>query len=115
MVQITLHLTEEFAQKVEPFSKWLPTILELSLVGFRTQTTQTATEIIEFLSSDPLPQDMLNYHISERAQERLQRLLALNEAALLGPQEQLELDEIEKIEHIMVMLKAQIAGQHTNN
>ncbi len=37
----------------------------------------------------------------------MRRLLALNEASLLSTDEQVELDEIEQIEHIMVLLKAQ--------
>jgi hypothetical protein len=53
----------------------------------------------------------LTFHVSERAQARLQRLLALNEAGLLGEDEQRELDELEQIEHIMVMLKAQLGKQ----
>jgi len=45
------------------------------------------------------------------AQERLRRLLALNEAGMLSAEEQAELDEIEQIEHIMTLLKAQTRGQ----
>jgi len=54
---------------------------------------------------------MLNYHVSKQAQERLQRLLALNEAGMLSETEQLELDELQRMEHIIIMLKAQIAAQ----
>ena len=49
--------------------------------------------------------------MSKRAQERLRRLLALNGAGMLGEMEQLELDEIQQIEHIMIMLKTQIAEE----
>jgi hypothetical protein len=71
----------------------------------------TATEVIEFLSQNPTPQDVLAYHVSERAQTRLQRLLALNAAGMLGEAEQLELDEVQRIEHLLILLKAQIAQQ----
>ena len=37
---------------------------------------------------------------------RLQLLLALSRAGLLGEIEQRELDELEKIEHIFIMLRA---------
>jgi hypothetical protein len=50
---------------------------------------------------------VLAYHVSERAQERLRRLLAINEAGLASEEEQLELDEIGQIEHIVVLLKAE--------
>ena len=85
--------------------------MELSLVGCRTVAAATATEVIEFLSRNPTPQEVLAYHVSERAQIRLQRLLALNAAGTLGEEEQLELDEVQRIEHLLILLKAQIATQ----
>ncbi|MCB0231786.1 MAG: hypothetical protein KDH90_22130 [Anaerolineae bacterium] len=53
---------------------------------------------------------MLQYHVSDRAQARLQRLLTLNQAGLLAEIEQLELDELQQIEHFVIMLKAQLAS-----
>ncbi|HEV8717917.1 MAG TPA: hypothetical protein VGX03_34510 [Candidatus Binatia bacterium] len=111
MVQMTMQVSEELAERLRPIGAWLPTVLELSLVGFQTAAAATATEIIQFLSQDPTPQEVLAYHVSERAQTRLQRLLALNAAGMLGEAEQLELDELQRIEHVLIMLKAQIAGQ----
>jgi hypothetical protein len=40
---------------------------------------------------------VLNYHVSDAAQTRLRRLLALNEAGILAEAEQLELDELEQL------------------
>jgi hypothetical protein len=80
-------------------------------VGFKTPATETASEIIKFLSTNPSSQMVLDHQVSNRAQERLRRLLALNEAGMLGEMEQLELDEIQQIEHIMIMLKTQIAEE----
>jgi hypothetical protein len=110
MVQMTVQVSEELAKRLQPIGRWLPTVLELSLIGFKTVATATATEVIEFLSQEPTPQDVLAYHASERGQARLQRLLALNNAGMLGEDEQQELDELQRIEHIIIMLKAQIAG-----
>ena len=111
MVQLTMQVPDELAKRIQPIRSWLPTILELSLVGFRTLATETATETIQFLLTNPSPQEVLNYHASERAQQRLQRWLALNEAGLLGETEQLELDELQRIEHTLIMLKAHLARQ----
>jgi hypothetical protein len=111
MVQMTMQVPNDLAKRIKPIRYWLPTILELSLVGFKTLAIETATEIIEFLSTNPSSQEVLDHHVSNRAQERLRRLLALNEAGMLGEMEQLELDEIQQIEHIMIMLKAQIAEE----
>jgi len=111
MTKVTVELTDEVATRIAPMHHWLSIVLELSLIGFKTPAVATATEIIEFLASDPSPQAVINYHISTRGQERLQRLLALNTAGLLNSDEERELDELGKIEHIFVMLKAQVAAK----
>ena len=111
MVQLTMQVPDDLAKRIQPIRSWLPTILELSLLGFKTLATETATETIQFILTNPSPQEVLNYHASDRAQQRLQRLLALNEAGLLGETEQLELDELQRIEHTLIMLKARLARQ----
>jgi hypothetical protein len=111
MVQMTVQLPDDLAVKIQPLDRWLPAILKLSLLGCKTMATVTATELLEFLLRNPTPKQFLNYHVSDRAQMRLRRLLALNEAGLLSEEEQLELDELERLEHLVVMLKAQVAKQ----
>ena len=111
MVQITMQVPEELAKKIQPLQPWLPAILELSFVGFRTLATATATEVVQFLSANPSPKEVLKFHVSKRAQIRLRRLLALNAAGLLGEPGQRELDELQQLEHTMTMLKAQIAKE----
>lgn len=111
MVQITMQVPEELANKIQPIQSWLPAIIQISLVGCKTLATATATEVIQFLSTNPTPQQVLDYHVSERAQARLRRLLVLNAAGILGKAGQRELDELEQIEHTMIMLKAQLAKQ----
>ena len=111
MVPITLEIPEELADRLRPLEGWLPTVLELSLIGFHTLATATATEVIGFLSNNPSQHDVLDYHVSARTQARLQRLLALNEAGLLSEEEQQELDELQRIEHIVILLKARVAKQ----
>ena len=111
MVQMTMHVPDELAERIQPMSAWLPTIIELSLIGFKTLATATATEVLEFLSKNPSSQAVLDYHVSDAAQARLQRLLTLNESGLLSEAEQLELDELQRLEHVIIMLKARIAAQ----
>lgn len=115
MTNMTVTLSDEVAARIAPMQRWLSTILELSLLGLRTSAIATVTEIIEFLANDPTPQAILDYHVSDRAQERLQRLLALNAAGLLSDTEQLELDELERIEHSFIMFKASVAQQAGQN
>jgi hypothetical protein len=111
MTEIVMHVPDQLAQRLRPMSLWLPALLELGLAGFKTPTAQTAAELVAFLSTGPQPVDVLHYQVSERAQERLRRLLALNAGGALSVDEQAELDEIEQLEHFMIMLKAQ-AQEH---
>ena len=104
---LTLQVPKRLARRLKPASPWLPAVLELSLIGFRTRAVQTASELISFLLSNPTPEQVAACTVSEKAQHRLRRLLALNKAGLLSEEENAELDEIEQIEHIMIMLKAQ--------
>ncbi len=113
MVQLTMQIPDDLAVKIQPMSQWLPTILSISLIRFRTTAISTATEFVNFLSLNPSPQEFLNYHVSENSQQRLRRLLTLNEAGLLSEAEQNELDELERLEHLVVTLKAQMA-KNTN-
>ena len=115
MVEIRMQVSDHLAERIRPLKSYLPTVLELSLIGFQTVAAQTASELIEFLSTDPTPQQIFDYHVSERAQKRLRQLQALNDANLLGYSEQQELDELEKIEHICIMLKATIANANKLN
>lgn len=109
MVEMTLEVSDELAERIYPMHSWLSTVLELSLVGYQTLAAQTASEIIHFLSTNPTPAQVVNYHVSQRGQERLRRLLALNQSALLSEDEQQELDELEQIEDIFNQLKLRIA------
>jgi hypothetical protein len=111
MIQMTMQLPNELADRLRPIGPWLPTVIELGLVGFKTLATKTASEVVEFLSQNPSSQELLDYHVSDEAQTRLQRLLALNESGLLSEAEQTELDELEQLEHIIIMLKATVASQ----
>ncbi len=90
-------------------------MLELSLVEFKTPAVQTASEIIAFLSNGSSPAEAAGYTVSERAQQRLRRLLALNEVGAISLEEQGELDELEQIEHIMLMLKAQVRDLNSDS
>ncbi len=107
MIEVKMQVTDKLAQRLQPMYDWLPTVLELSLVGFKTPAGQTVSEIIDFLGTGPSPGEVMAYTVSDRAQERLRRLLAINEAGLTSEEEQAELDEIEQIEHIMILLKTQ--------
>ncbi len=108
MVQMTLQVSDELAERCQLAGSWLPTIIELGFMGFKTPAAATAADIIGFLSGNPSPQEVFGYHVTETSQSRLRRLLAFNQARYLGEAEQLELDELQRLEHIIIMLKARV-------
>lgn len=111
MIEMTLTVPDQLAVRLQPMTAWLPTVLELSLQGFKTPAAQTVSEIITFLSAGPPPQAVIMFTVSQQAQTRLTRLLALNQAGLLSSAEQDELDELEHLEHLMVLLKVEAQKQ----
>jgi hypothetical protein len=86
MAEVILHLPEELAKRVEPL-RYLPTILEMSLLTLKTPATRTASELTEFLSTNPSAQQVLEHHGTVKAQERMNRLLELNHAGIISEAE----------------------------
>jgi hypothetical protein len=111
MIEMTLQLPDDLAARLGRSGRWVPAILSMSLDGFATRAAAAASELIGFLSTNPSSAALLEYHLSDNAQDRLRRLLALNAAGIASNDERAELDELERIEHFVVMLKAQIAAE----
>ncbi len=112
MVQMTVQLSDEVADRCKAVGPWLSTVIELSLAGFKTPASATASEVVDFLCSNPESAQIAEFHISESAQLRLRRLLTLNEAGFLSLTEQEELDELQRLEHMIIMLKIRAAQDH---
>lgn len=62
-------------------------------------------EVYKFLVSAPTPQQIIAFHASDTTQERVRELLAANRENRLSTEEQLELDEFERVNHFVSMLK----------
>jgi len=110
MIDMTLTVPDDLAERLQPIGPWLPTVIELGILGFRTRAAAVASEVVAFLSTNPAPDEVMDFHVSEEAQDRLRRLLALNSEGLLSEEEGRELDELAQLEHVLVMLKARIAS-----
>lgn len=109
MASVTL--PDELAARVAPFSRWVPTVLEVGLLALKTPAVETAGELVEFLAINPSPQEVQAYHVSKRAQVRMNRLLTLNQAGALGEAEQRELDELIKLEYLIIILKSGLSAE----
>ena len=63
-------------------------------------------EILDFLSSTPTPEAIVAFRPSKQLQSRASELLGKNRSGQLSSEEMSELDEIQRMNHFMSMLKA---------
>lgn len=114
MVSMTMQAEDESEQGYQCIGAWLPAVTELSFIGFKTLATTVGAEIIEFLSKNPSPEELLGFHVSESVQMRLRRLSALHEAGYLSEAGQADLDELQRLEHIIIMLRTRAGSNKTD-
>jgi hypothetical protein len=74
--------------------------------------SQIFDEIAALFASDPRPQQILAFRPSESTVQRASELLELNRLGRLGEEQRQELDDFERAELLMRLVKAKIrAGQ----
>ncbi len=114
MASLTLNLPEQLKQRVEPFSRWLPAILELSLLTLKTPAQGAASDLVAFLVSNPTPREVHGYRLPEASQKRVAELLTRNREGVLSDAEAQELDEYLRLEHVVRLVKANLADELTD-
>jgi hypothetical protein len=62
-------------------------------------------EVFRFMVSEPTPEQIIAYRVSAPFQKRASELLQKNKLNQLTTDEQSELDEFERISHMVTMLK----------
>lgn len=105
MPKITIEVPEELSEQLAQIGDRLPEILALSLQQ-PALPAHLYRYILNFLASNPTPQQIIDFRPTLEMQERMRTLLARSKAGELTPLEQKELDEYERIEHLVIMLKA---------
>ena len=70
------------------------------------QNVNITDEVLSFLVSAPTPEQIITFHASEAAQERLRLLLDGNRNGTLTERERAELDEMNQIDHFFTLIKA---------
>lgn len=63
-------------------------------------------EVFGFLLLSPTPQQIIDFHASEAAQQRLRYLLETSRDGILSDEERAELEEASQINHFIIRLKA---------
>jgi hypothetical protein len=104
MRTITLDVPDELADQLVRVRDRLPELLALSL----QQPAVPAAiyrDILAFLASNPTPAQIAAFRPTPEMQQRLDTLLERSATGTLTRTEQEELDELERIEHVVVLLK----------
>lgn len=104
MATITIEVPDEWSEQLTQLGDRLPELLLQCL----QQPVLPATiyrYILDFLTSQPTPEHIQAFRPTPEMQERLRSLLAKNQSGDLTPNEWRELDEYERIEHLIIMLK----------
>ena len=65
-------------------------------------------EMVDLFADPAVAERVLNFHPSPAMQARIEELLEKNRQGNLNSEEQAELDEVERLEHFMRLIKARI-------
>jgi len=119
MVELTIQIPDELAQRLEPLQNRLPELLwrlldidhlqtnsQPAVLAETTDIVAVYQEVLDFLIKRPTPEEIITFKVSLPVQTRLQALLEKNRSVTLSPMEMAALDVYEQLEHMMILLKA---------
>lgn len=106
MTTITLEVPDALADQLSQLGDRLPEVLMAGLSETTPLPAHIYRYVLDFLVSGPSPEQVAAFRPTQEMQLRLETLLARSHAGQLTPTEATELDEYERIEHLIVMLKA---------
>lgn len=105
MPKITLEVSEELSTQVAELG--IDRLSASLALGLRQSVvpSEVYRYILDFLTSNPTPKEISEFRPLPEMQERLRDLLDRSHGDRLTSLERQELDEYERIEHCVVMLK----------
>ncbi|WP_017659453.1 hypothetical protein [Baaleninema simplex] len=105
MVKVTIDLPDHLAEQLSDMGDRLPERLALSLQQ-PPIPARVYRYILDFLASQPTLEEIANFCQTPEMQERLKTLLERDRSGAISAAEKQELDEYERIEHLVILLKA---------
>lgn len=118
MMQITVEVSEELGQQLQPFQDRLEEIVERGLQDLLSEQSGNffdEKEIIGLLASQPTSEQILAIRPSPEFQSRVSDLLAQSKAGTLSAKGEAELERYLTIEHLVRMAKAHVFEQLRQN
>src|SRR4051812_39300845 len=107
MVQMTIDVPEALAERLAAVHDRLPEVLAHGLEVLSPLPNEVYRALLDFLTRNPSPEAVLNFHPPPQMQDRISALLAQNRAGQLPPAEAAELDEYERINRFVRKFKIQ--------
>jgi len=105
MTTITIEVPDELSEQLSQEKERLPELLAQSLQQ-PPLSAKTHRYVLDFLASDPTPEQIAAFSPTPEMAERVRTLLAKERINEVTPAEQVELDDYEHIEHLVVIAKA---------
>lgn len=106
MIEMTIQVPESLAERVSAVSGRLPEVLAYGLEELSPLPNEIYRYILEFLISQPTPDEIVNFEPTSTMNERVSELLEKNRTGTLTTAESAELDEYIRLNHLITMLKA---------
>jgi hypothetical protein len=106
-MQVTIDLPEQLARRLAAQKGRLEEIIERGLQQQGGGASEHWREVIEFLASGPRPAEIIGFRPSAGHVKRSAELLQKNREGQLTEAEEAELDDMDHINHLMTLLKAE--------
>ncbi|MDA0866825.1 MAG: hypothetical protein O2890_10475 [Cyanobacteria bacterium] len=105
MATLTIEIPDDLMERLDPIRDQLPELLRRCLQP-DLLSAQVYRYILNFLASQPGPSQVAAFRPTPDMQTRLRYLLSRSDDGTLTAEEVQELDEYERIEHLIILLKA---------
>lgn len=109
---ITIQVSPTLERRLEPFRERLPELLERGLRAMMAEESgafQDQNSIMEVLTSNPTPEQVLALCPSPELQARANELLSQSKQGKLSRQEEAELERYLMLEHLVRLAKGHAA------
>lgn len=105
MATVTIEVPDELSELVEQARDRLPELLARSLQE-PMLPTHVYRYVLDFLASCPSPEQVAAFSPTLEMVDRLRVLLERESGGEITPAEKAEIDEYEKLEHLLIMIKS---------
>ncbi|MEM6597400.1 MAG: hypothetical protein AAF810_06180 [Cyanobacteria bacterium P01_D01_bin.36] len=104
MATLTIEIPDDLMEQISPVKDQLPELIRRGLQPFALPA-EVYRYVLDFVASQPTPEQISDFRPTAEMQGRLRHLLGKEKESSLSVDERQELDEYERIEHLIVMLK----------